>query len=125
MTLPGFTAEAILFRPSANHRARALKRQREVASPAMPVGGGSAFLKCQAECREECFDQGFTPAKCSRVCARACNDSGKGDPVTRPNPINCALSKGGCYAWYAACNIDPFGFGCKVVLDACLKDSGC
>lgn len=124
MTLPGFTAEVTVSRPGTNHRARGLRRPRGGAFLAMPIEGGSALLRCQAECRSECREH-FSAAKCSRICSETCRDSGSGGPVTPPNPINCALSKGGCYAWYALCNVDPFGFGCSAVLNACLKDSGC
>jgi hypothetical protein len=126
MSLPGFTAEATVSRLGTIHRARGSRRPRGAAFLAAPIGGGSALLRCLAECQNECLDHaGFSTSKCSRICHKTCRDSGSGGPPTRPNPINCALSKGGCYAWFAACTINPFGFGCKFVLDQCLQDSGC
>jgi hypothetical protein len=125
MSLPRFTADEALARSSNTYGARWSGSRRSGAFPALQKQGGENLLTCRMDCYDKCMDLGHvSSAKCNNQCTKRCRDLGIGG-TSGSNATNCDLSKAGCYAWYAACSLDPFGFGCNAVLDQCLKDSNC
>jgi hypothetical protein len=108
INLPGFTADTVL-----NGCWR-----RDQVIPAIQKGGGNPHAECMIDCR----DEGHSEKECRE---RICRDPGgpyPTPPESTDQRVNHALCVGGCWAWYAACSANPFGFLCGTIRDQCLKD---
>ena len=120
MNIPDFTAEASLYRTSNSYRPLAFDRvspQRAVVIPQRGGPGFEGFWACVQDCKDE------NPGWTTRECQAACRDvGGPGGPPPPADPTNRDLSIAGCWAWWAACKINPFSFGCDEVRDRCLAD---
>jgi len=114
MTMPGFTAEKSAYTRS---------RYGAVLPALPPRTAGDVWANCMSDCADlHCA--GKTPTACRTFCQHFCSAGIEAGP-TAPNPVNQTLCQGGCWAWWVACEANPFtlGFFCNYVRDQCL--AGC
>jgi hypothetical protein len=117
MGIPGFYAERSVRR----HATIGGLRRFDNHAPghvALALGGpeSGSFAGCVMDCQDQ------HPNWTVERCRSACRDSGLSGPVGPSNPTNVALSEAGCWSFYVACMVNPFGFGCAEVRDRCLAD---
>lgn len=111
MTMPGFTAERSAYSYS----------RHGAVTPAIIKGGGNPWIQCLEDCHDtKCA--GKTAKQCNTLCQNYCKSGIEAGP-TQTDPTNHALCVGGCWAWWVACEINPFMFGCSFVRDQCI--AGC
>src|SRR5215475_15067589 len=111
MTMPGFTAEKSAYTRS---------RYGAVLPALPPRTAGDVWANCMSDCADlHCA--GKTPTACRTFCEHFCSAGIEAGP-TAPNPVNQTLCQGGCWAWWVACEANPFtlGFFCNYVRDQCL-----
>jgi hypothetical protein len=122
MQFPSFTAANALPNHSAYRNRSGLHAEwGQVLVPALPPeGGGNNGFKGFGGCVQDCLDQ--YPQLNRALCERSCRDSGVSPGGSSTDEqINNALSRAGCWAWYLACTVNPFSFGCAAVRDDCLR----
>lgn len=70
MEIPGFTAEASLYKAINLYRMNGPRRQADgVIQPAQIGPGPSCFL----ECFRDCIQEGIPPFQCGPACRQQCN----------------------------------------------------
>jgi hypothetical protein len=119
--IPGFTADASLYRTSNRYRPLAGEPQRTVVIPQLPPLGGLEFKGLQG-CITDCVDKHpeLTPDQCSR----RCHDPFAGADLSTPrNSFNDFLSGGGIDFWEAGCTALVNPYLCRKVADVMRRQS--
>jgi hypothetical protein len=101
--MPGFTAEASLYRTSNRYRPLAGEAQRTVVIPQL---GGKDFIGL-GNCITDCRDAGFTSAQC----VKHCHDPFAGADLSTPrDSVNDFLSGAGIDFWEVGCSalVNPY-----------------
>jgi hypothetical protein len=124
INMPGFSADASLSdgqyrRAARRQEAMGERRGEPQGTVVVPQLGGPGF-KGLAGCLMDCQDS--HPTWTAARCRAACHASEVGAGGGTLDPTNRALSVGGCWTWWAACKVNPFGFFCDTVRDRCLAD---
>jgi hypothetical protein len=114
--LPGFTGQASLYRAGNGYCSLAGELQRAVVIPQL---GGPGYVGLPG-CIQDCL--ATNPRWTREQCRRMCTADPSGGPPPPPDQTNRVLSNVMCWAWWAACEIDPFGFGCDEIRDHCLAN---
>jgi len=115
--IPGFTAEASLYRTSNRHRRLTFDRApiKSILIPQRHPDDPNPHATCISDCRD------LHPDWPARACGDYCRDPGA-PPPPPPDPTNRDLSIAGCWSFWAACKVNPFAFGCDAIRDKCLAD---
>ena len=106
MKIPGFTAEASLYKKTSSDSSPRRNFSASERAAIIPQLGGEGF-KGFAGCQSDCLDQ--HPEKTREQCRRACVDPfGGADLGTSGDPVNDFLSSAGISFWEAACTANPY-----------------
>ena len=130
MRTPGFGAENALYKSSQRYALNGGMFGNQPGSGAVimavPIGGGgNPHRECLDDCIDTCTDAGNSVQTCRTKCGRLCR-GGPGIPSPAPDPTNHAICVGGCWAWWAACQLEAGVLGfpsafCNYIRDQCLS----
>jgi hypothetical protein len=134
MNIPGFTAQASLYRTSNSYRSLAFDRASPQRTVLVPQLGGPGFVGssgCITDCmdRLEYYHPELTIKEALRQCGQACRDpvgtpgsgGGYGPLCESSPPASCAI------AYWACCHLPGQPFTCAFICpdwyDDCLENS--